>query len=104
VPWRVCCHQNPDLFIFGLHGGSACERGEKQVNGGIRIFSLSREWKELWDGQIFDQGKVKVEAFLKRTDRIEPNSTQTRELSVLASLVSDKGIRVSDDSLCCPDH
>jgi hypothetical protein len=68
----------PGSVIFGLHGGLPVKGMRSRSTGGFGFSHSPESWKELWDGQIFDQGKVKVEAFLKRTDRIEPNSTSNK--------------------------
>jgi len=59
VPCGVCCHQKSGSVIFGLHGGLPVKGVEKQVNGGFGFSHSPESWKELWDGQIFDQGKLK---------------------------------------------
>jgi hypothetical protein len=65
----------PGSVIFGLHAGLPVKGIRSRSTGGFAFAHSPESWKELWDGQIFDQGKVKVEAFLKRADRIELNST-----------------------------
>ncbi|KAJ8518184.1 hypothetical protein ONZ45_g4715 [Pleurotus djamor] len=54
----------PGSVIFGSHGGLP-EKGLRQPipPGGRRMFCHGPDsWKEIWDGIIFEKGKVKVEA------------------------------------------
>ncbi|RPD81612.1 hypothetical protein L226DRAFT_474830 [Lentinus tigrinus ALCF2SS1-7] len=69
----------PGSMILGSHGGRP-EKGFRTESSrtnshGMTMFCHSPEsWTELWDGQIFKKGTVKVEAFLleiKRKD-LEP--------------------------------
>ncbi|EMD41445.1 hypothetical protein CERSUDRAFT_110022 [Gelatoporia subvermispora B] len=62
----------PGSIIFGMHGG-AKEKG-LNTEGGLRrgsyMFCHSPEsWTELWDGQVFKKGTVKVEAELGPSSR-----------------------------------
>lgn len=66
----------PGSMIMGAHGGLPV-KGLRNENGVILnpartrpMFCHSPEsWKELWDGQVFEKGTVKVEAYLHQTDR-----------------------------------
>lgn len=64
----------PGSMIFGLHGGRH-ERGLRVEQGklnprGTYMFCHSPEsWTELWDGRVFQKGTVKVDAFLRETQR-----------------------------------
>ncbi|KAG6918988.1 hypothetical protein DXG01_010227 [Tephrocybe rancida] len=62
----------PGSIIFGAHGGQA-EKGfwkEALKNSGKYMFCHSPEtWKELWDGEVFKKGAVKVKAGLHEMER-----------------------------------
>ncbi|KAI0639003.1 hypothetical protein C8Q77DRAFT_23265 [Trametes polyzona] len=65
----------PGSMILGVHGGRK-EKGfriETGLNSVWRdgpMFCHSPEsWTELWDGQVFKKGTVKVDAFLHETER-----------------------------------
>ncbi|TFK93027.1 hypothetical protein K466DRAFT_643031 [Polyporus arcularius HHB13444] len=72
----------PGSMIIGSHGGRP-EKGFRteamRANShGITMFCHSPEsWIELWDGQIFKKGTVKVEAFLHEVRRsdLQPKDT-----------------------------
>ncbi|PIL30914.1 hypothetical protein GSI_07083 [Ganoderma sinense ZZ0214-1] len=75
----------PGSIILGAHGGGP-EKGLRVETFGpnsheIKMFCHSPEsWKEMWDGQVFEKGTVKVEADLievKRTDLVDvPEETK----------------------------
>ncbi|KAI0662436.1 hypothetical protein C8Q70DRAFT_1088892 [Cubamyces menziesii] len=64
----------PGSMILGLHVGLP-EKGfrpgkRERAHGGGPMFCHSPEsWKELWDGQVFKKGTVKVEAFIHEIER-----------------------------------
>ncbi|KAI0336237.1 hypothetical protein GY45DRAFT_1316357 [Cubamyces sp. BRFM 1775] len=64
----------PGSMILGLHVGLP-EKGFRpgkrgRVHDGEPMFCHSPEsWKELWDGQVFKKGTVKVEAFIHQIER-----------------------------------
>ncbi|KAJ7590102.1 hypothetical protein C8J56DRAFT_588842 [Mycena floridula] len=59
----------PGSVIFGIHGGLSV-KGLRKGNTLPTMFCHSPEsWKELWDGQVFDKGKVLVEAGVKQVER-----------------------------------
>ena len=58
----------PGSTIFGMHAGLAEKGFSKEGNrrtGGPLFCHSPDSWKELWDGVIFKQGTVKVEATLR---------------------------------------
>ncbi|KAI9059638.1 hypothetical protein FKP32DRAFT_1596194 [Trametes sanguinea] len=66
----------PGSMLLGAHGGRQdkgyrTETGARpRAHGGGSMFCHSPEsWTELWDGQIFKKGTVRVEAFLQETQR-----------------------------------
>ncbi|KAI8983390.1 hypothetical protein BD414DRAFT_490769 [Trametes punicea] len=66
----------PGSMLLGEHCGRwvkgyRIEAGTRQRprGGGFMFCHSPDSWKELWDGQIFEQGTVKVEAILKETER-----------------------------------
>jgi len=69
----------PGSVIFGIHGGLrvAGER-ERQTPGKPRAFSHSPDsWRELWDGQVFEKGTVRVEAeLLDATGYLRPDLSE----------------------------
>lgn len=68
----------PGSVIFGSHGGRP-EKGmrtEFQNHTGSVMFCHSPEsWRELWDGQVFKKGSVKVDCGLKKMERTAHLST-----------------------------
>ncbi|KAG6918961.1 hypothetical protein DXG01_010200 [Tephrocybe rancida] len=64
----------PGSIIFGAQGGRV-EKGFRTVlealtSSGKYMFCHSPEtWKELWDGEVFKKGTVKVEAGLQEVER-----------------------------------
>jgi hypothetical protein len=63
----------PGSVIFGSHAGRPVAGMRVNSTGGLRFTDSPESWGELWDGRIFDHGKVKVEASLQRVDRIVPS-------------------------------
>ncbi|KAI8983391.1 hypothetical protein BD414DRAFT_490779 [Trametes punicea] len=66
----------PGSMLLGSHGGRPekgyrAETGTRQrAHGGGPMFCHSPDsWTELWDGQVFKKGTVKVEAVLRETER-----------------------------------
>lgn len=62
----------PGSIIFGLHTGEYKQgiRTEVYENGRVDIFCHSPEsWQDLWDGQVFTKGSVRVDARLRGEDR-----------------------------------
>ncbi|EPQ55307.1 hypothetical protein GLOTRDRAFT_116242 [Gloeophyllum trabeum ATCC 11539] len=62
----------PGSMIFGSHVGLP-HKGLRTRRGrpaGAPLFTHSPEsWRELWDGHVFDEGKVRVKAELKQVER-----------------------------------
>jgi len=59
----------PGSVILGSQMGSPV-KGINQTTDGFNAYCHSSEsWKELWDGQVFDKGKVKVEVSLLPAER-----------------------------------
>ncbi|KAI0823142.1 hypothetical protein BC628DRAFT_1417830 [Trametes gibbosa] len=66
----------PGSMILGAHGGLP-RKGFRQESGVVlnlgRVFPMfchcPESWKELWDGQVFKKGTVKVDAILHETER-----------------------------------
>ncbi|KAI0771025.1 hypothetical protein BD413DRAFT_476724 [Trametes elegans] len=65
----------PGSVILGAHGGRAekgfrTEARRPSSHRNAPMFCHSPEsWRELWDGQVFERGTVKVEAYLHETPR-----------------------------------
>lgn len=60
----------PGSMIFGSHGGNPTKgvRNETVGNRTMSMFCHSPEsWKALWNGGVFPEGVVNVDAFLKET-------------------------------------
>ncbi|GBE89376.1 Methyltransferase ausD [Sparassis crispa] len=78
----------PGSVIFGAQGGCA-EKGPRVEVPGVKpirshMFRHSPEsWTELWDGTVFEKGKVKVEASLYQMD----SALLKREGSTLTGMV-----------------
>ncbi|KAJ3574693.1 hypothetical protein NP233_g1602 [Leucocoprinus birnbaumii] len=65
----------PGSIIFGRHGGLP-EKGSREVHSmktDVKVFCHSPEsWKELWDGEVFEKGSVRVNVELKVVERPGP--------------------------------
>ncbi|KAJ8509376.1 hypothetical protein ONZ45_g8455 [Pleurotus djamor] len=65
--------------IFGIHGGMQ-EKGVRVTHFKdveYRMFCHSpQSWEELWDGQVFEKGTVKVEAVIRGIEMDDPTLTQ----------------------------
>lgn len=64
----------PGSLIFGQHNarpekGFRVEQGELGRTGAYMFCHSPETWTELWDGDIFDKGTVKVDVELKETHR-----------------------------------
>ncbi|THG92562.1 hypothetical protein EW026_g8378 [Hermanssonia centrifuga] len=65
----------PGSFIFGGHGGFLQKKGPRSMPMSAAVQSITmfchspESWKELWEKEIFSQGKVKVEVYLKEVQR-----------------------------------
>ncbi|KAI0739435.1 hypothetical protein C8Q80DRAFT_1221910 [Daedaleopsis nitida] len=63
-------HVAPGSMIVGTHAG-ATEKGVKVITRGLNGSTLSlfchtaETWAELWDGQVFEKGTVRVEVELR---------------------------------------
>ncbi|TFK40030.1 hypothetical protein BDQ12DRAFT_711486 [Crucibulum laeve] len=65
----------PGSVIFGIHGGYP-KKGLRVIAIGeeVKMFCHSPEsWKELWDGQVFRKGSVRVETRLEKVSRKDLN-------------------------------
>lgn len=63
----------PGSMIIGSHGGLP-EKGYRVEDGTDlqTMFCHSPEsWEELWNGQVFEKGTVKVEATVQKIERPE---------------------------------
>lgn len=61
----------PGSMIFGSHGGNLISGVHTETFGNrtLSIFCHSPEsWKTLWDGGVFPEGTVNVDAFLKEIE------------------------------------
>jgi len=59
----------PGSVILGSQMGSPV-KGINQTTDGFNAYCHSSDsWKELWNGQVFDKGKVKVEVSLLPVER-----------------------------------
>lgn len=54
----------PGSVVFGLHVGSSVKGSIERPNGRTVCRHSPDSWKEIWDGEVFDKGKIKVEAHL----------------------------------------
>ncbi|KAI0932444.1 hypothetical protein AcW1_000430 [Taiwanofungus camphoratus] len=66
----------PGSLIFGSHGGGSekgyrVETGEPSLRGASMFCHSPESWAELWDGEVFKKGTVKVEAGLVEMQRPE---------------------------------
>ncbi len=72
----------PGSMILGAHGGLPV-KGIRNENGVYQNPARTRpmfchspdSWKELWDGQIFEKGTIKVEAILHEHKRRDLGTT-----------------------------
>lgn len=64
----------PGSVVFGLHVGNT-EKGyitDPKENQKRAMFCHSPEsWSELWDGEVFKKGTVRVEAWTKEVERVD---------------------------------
>lgn len=54
-------------MLFGSHGGEPVKgfRVHEVAKGGVAMFCHSPDsWRELWDGEVFKKGSVRVDAGL----------------------------------------
>jgi hypothetical protein len=77
----------PGSVIFGSHGGLP-EKGMRYEEGRnnipVKMFCHSPEsWTELWEGQIFDKGSVRVDAGLKKVDRPDLSTNKSADYFLL---------------------
>lgn len=63
----VACLLSPEpgSIIFGSHVGLPEVGLRKGTSGGTRFAHSPESWEQLWDGEVFEKGTVKVEARLK---------------------------------------
>ena len=54
--------------MFGSQVGRVVKGFMQSSNGGQMFCHSPESWKELWVDQVFQQGKVEVDAFLKTID------------------------------------
>lgn len=78
----------PGSVIFGTHCGRTSKglRAEdSRSRGNHTMFCHSPEsWRDLWDGQIFEYGEVKVDTWLRDvTDRIDQKPVEGQRLYLL---------------------
>lgn len=77
----------PGSVIFGKHAGKA-EKGfrlETTEKGSFKMFCHSPlSWMELWDGQVFRKGTVRVEAVLEPYPREDITFEKGSEFTFLA--------------------
>jgi len=64
----------PGSLIFGSHGarpekGLRVEQGRPNVDGTYMFCHSPESWADLWDGEVFKKGTVKVDAELKEVQR-----------------------------------
>ncbi|RDB23459.1 Methyltransferase ausD [Hypsizygus marmoreus] len=76
----------PGSVIFGLHGGRQ-EKGlriEALNSAGKHMFCHSPQtWTELWDGEVFRKGTVRVDAGLHKMERRDLPATEGAEFFAL---------------------
>ncbi|KAF8207265.1 hypothetical protein K438DRAFT_1962864 [Mycena galopus ATCC 62051] len=64
-----------ESIIFGCHGAQP-EKGSVLGAGGKQMFCHSPEsWAEVWDGEVFERGTVRVETTMVNAGRILNEST-----------------------------
>ncbi|TFK50835.1 hypothetical protein OE88DRAFT_1712786 [Heliocybe sulcata] len=74
----------PGSIIFGSHVGQPHKsvRTSRRTTNGRDIFCHSdQSWRDLWNGQVFQKGKVQVDSQLIRVGR--PDFSQTEEAYLL---------------------
>ncbi|PCH41723.1 hypothetical protein WOLCODRAFT_137562 [Wolfiporia cocos MD-104 SS10] len=81
----------PGSMIFGAHGGLP-EKGVRIREGnpsraGSHMFCHSPEsWGELWDGQVFERGTVKVEAKVEARERVTSDGGNATSYTLIWSV------------------
>ncbi|KXN93154.1 hypothetical protein AN958_00078, partial [Leucoagaricus sp. SymC.cos] len=61
----------PGSIIFGCHRGVPVKKTTDDLMGYMMVCHSPESWKNLWDGQIFKKGTVRVHAELKDAERRE---------------------------------
>jgi hypothetical protein len=59
----------PGSVICGCHRGAPVKTITSDLMGYTMVCHSPESWRELWDGQIFGKGKVKVDAVITNTKR-----------------------------------
>jgi hypothetical protein len=62
----------PGSIIFGTHLGQPIKGFQKHSDGSSSYYQSPESWKEMWDGDVFENGKVKVEVSLRILDPETP--------------------------------
>ncbi|TFY59596.1 hypothetical protein EVG20_g7726 [Dentipellis fragilis] len=74
----------PGSFIFGQHSALPTKGRRAEVFYGQAMFCHSPDsWKELWDGEVFEKGTVKVETELAEVKRDFPGFSPDARFWVL---------------------
>lgn len=77
----------PGSAIFGKHAGKA-EKGfrmERAEKGSFKMFCHSpSSWVEVWDGQVFEKGTVRVETVLEPYPRADITFEKGSEFTFMA--------------------
>jgi len=63
----------PGSVIFGSHLGKSV-KGFVEGTYGAMFYHSPDSWQELWDGEVFEKGKVRVEVLLKTIPQDNPES------------------------------
>jgi len=61
----------PGSILFGSHVGRPVKGFKQTPNGRVMFCHSPESWKELWVGQVFQQGVVEVEVLLRPIDRTD---------------------------------
>jgi len=62
----------PGSIIFGTHLGQPVKGFQRHSDGSSSYYQSPESWKEMWDGDVFENGKVKVEVSLRILDPETP--------------------------------
>lgn len=66
----------PGSIIFGIHLSKPVKQLHEYPDGFSVYYYSPDSRKEMWDGEVFEKGKVKVEVLLRTIDPGSPDLTE----------------------------
>jgi hypothetical protein len=65
----------PGSIIFGCHGGQPAKGYVLGTNGRNMFCHSPESWREMWEGEVFETGSVKVAVHMVNAGRVLNEST-----------------------------